>query len=129
MKSKKLSLSNVLDVYGFRVIVDTRSNCYVSLGILHGMFNPVPGKFKDYIAIAKKNGYQSLHTVVLNHVGKPMEFQIRTFEMERNAESGIATHWLYKESDVSFRMCKNNRTSIYNLCCIFNKNPMTQLNF
>ena len=102
MKSKKLSLSNVLDVYGFRVIVDTRSNCYVSLGILHGMFNPVPGKFKDYIAIAKKNGYQSLHTVVLNHVGKPMEFQIRTFEMERNAESGIATHWLYKESDVSF---------------------------
>ncbi len=102
MQSKKLSLSNVLDVYGFRVIVDTRSNCYVCLGILHAMFNPVPGKFKDYIAIAKKNGYQSLHTVVLNHVGKPMEFQIRTHEMERNAESGIATHWLYKESDVSF---------------------------
>ena len=102
MQSKKLSLSNVLDVYGFRVIVDTRSNCYVCLGILHAMFNPVPGKFKDYIAIAKKNGYQSLHTVVLNHVGKPMEFQIRTHEMERNAESGIATHRLYKESDVSF---------------------------
>ena len=102
MKSKKLSLSKVLDVYGFRVIVDTRTDCYISLGILHGMFNPVPGKFKDYIAIAKKNGYQSLHTVVLNHVGKPMEFQIRTREMDRNAESGIATHWLYKESDVSF---------------------------
>ena len=102
MKNKKLSLSKVMDVYGFRVLVNSRSDCYLSLGILHGLFNPVPGRFKDYIAIPKKNGYQSLHTVVLNHVGKPMEFQIRTHEMERIAESGIATHWLYKESDVSF---------------------------
>lgn len=102
MKSKKLSLSEVLDLYGFRVIVPTRNDCYLSLGILHAKFNPVPGKFKDYIAIPKNNGYQSLHTVVLNHVGKPMEFQIRTTEMDRNAESGIATHWLYKESDISF---------------------------
>ncbi len=102
MKSKKLSLSKVMDVYGFRVLVNTRSDCYLSLGILHGLFNPVPGRFKDYIAIPKKNGYQSLHTIVLNHVGKPMEFQIRTHNMERIAESGIATHWLYKESDVSF---------------------------
>ena len=102
MKNKKLSLSKVMDVYGFRVLVNTRSDCYLSLGILHGLFNPVPGRFKDYIAIPKKNGYQSLHTVVLNHVGKPMEFQIRTHEMERIAESGIATHWLYKETDVSF---------------------------
>ena len=102
MKNKKLSLSKVMDVYGFRVLVNTRSDCYLSLGILHGLFNPVPGRFKDYVAIPKKNGYQSLHTVVLNHVGKPMEFQIRTHDMERIAESGIATHWLYKESDVSF---------------------------
>ncbi len=106
MKSKKLSLSEVMDVYGFRVIVNTRNDCYLSLGVLHGMFNPVPGRFKDYIAIAKKNGYQSLHTVVLNHVGKPMEFQIRTREMDRNAESGIATHWLYKETDVRFPAVK-----------------------
>ena len=102
MKDKKVSLSKVMDVYGFRVLVNTRSDCYLSLGILHALFNPVPGRFKDYIAIPKKNGYQSLHTVVLNHVGKPMEFQIRTHEMDRIAESGIATHWLYKESDVSF---------------------------
>ncbi len=102
MKEKKVSLSKVMDVYGFRVLVNTRSDCYLSLGILHALFNPVPGRFKDYIAIPKKNGYQSLHTVVLNHVGKPMEFQIRTHEMDRIAESGIATHWLYKESDVSF---------------------------
>ena len=102
MKNKKLPLSKVMDVYGFRILVNTRSDCYLSLGILHALFNPVPGHFKDYIAIPKKNGYQSLHTVVLNYVSKPMEFQIRTHEMDRIAESGIATHWLYKESDVSF---------------------------
>lgn len=102
MKSKKCSLSQVMDVYGFRIIVQTRDECYRSLGVLHGIFKPVPGRFKDYVAIPKKNGYQSLHTVVLNHMGKPMEFQIRTQSMHRIAESGIATHWLYKESDVDF---------------------------
>ena len=102
MKSKHLSLSKVLDVYGFRVLVTNRSDCYLALGILHALFNPVPGRFKDYIALSKKNGYQSLHTTVLGPFGTPVEFQIRTLDMHRIAESGIATHWLYKEHDVSF---------------------------
>lgn len=102
MKTKRLSLSKVLDVYGFRILVQTRPDCYLSLGILHSLFNPVPGRFKDYIALSKKNGYQSLHTTVLGPYGTPVEFQIRTHDMNRIAESGIATHWLYKEQDESF---------------------------
>ena len=102
MKTKKLSLSKVLDVHGIRILVSTRAECYLSIGILHALFNPVPGRFKDYIALSKKNGYQSLHTTVIGPYGTPIEFQIRTHEMHRIAESGIATHWLYKEQDVSF---------------------------
>ncbi|TDR28867.1 RelA/SpoT family protein [Hydromonas duriensis] len=102
MKAKKLSLSKVLDVYAFRIIVKTRSDCYVGLGVLHGLFKFVPGRFKDYISLTKKNGYQSLHTTVLGPYGTPVEFQIRTHDMHRIAESGIATHWLYKDKDISF---------------------------
>ncbi|WP_229809728.1 RelA/SpoT family protein [Formosimonas limnophila] len=102
MKSKKLSLSKVLDVHGIRILVTSRADCYLSIGVLHGLFNPVPGRFKDYIALTKKNGYQSLHTTVIGPYGTPIEFQIRTHDMHRIAESGIATHWLYKEHDVSF---------------------------
>jgi GTP pyrophosphokinase len=99
MRNKRLSFSQVLDVYGFRVVVDNFANCYVALGTLHGLYKPMPGKFKDYIAIRKLNGYQSLHTTLIGPYGTPVEFQIRTQEMHRTAESGVAAHWLYKNGD------------------------------
>ncbi|MCS0581377.1 bifunctional (p)ppGpp synthetase/guanosine-3',5'-bis(diphosphate) 3'-pyrophosphohydrolase [Massilia pinisoli] len=99
MRSKHLSFSQVLDVYGFRVVVDTVPNCYVALGSLHALYKPMPGKFKDYIAIRKINGYQSLHTTLIGPYGTPVEFQIRTQDMHRTAESGVAAHWLYKTGD------------------------------
>ncbi|WP_300750956.1 bifunctional (p)ppGpp synthetase/guanosine-3',5'-bis(diphosphate) 3'-pyrophosphohydrolase [Janthinobacterium sp.] len=101
MRSKHLSFSQVLDVYGFRVVVDSFSDCYVSLGTLHSLYKPMPGKFKDYIAIRKLNGYQSLHTTVIGPYGTPVEFQIRTQEMHRTAESGVAAHWLYKSGETN----------------------------
>jgi len=99
MRNKHLSFSQVLDVYGFRVVVDSFANCYVALGTLHAMYKPMPGKFKDYIAIPKLNGYQSLHTTLIGPYGTPVEFQIRTRDMHRVAESGVAAHWLYKDDD------------------------------
>ena len=99
MRNKHLSFSQVLDVYGFRVVVDSIPNCYVALGSLHGLYKPMPGKFKDYIAIRKLNGYQSLHTTLIGPYGTPVEFQIRTQEMHRTAESGVAAHWLYKNGE------------------------------
>ena len=99
MVEKSLSFSQVLDIYGFRIVVDTRQDCYLALGALHALYKPVPGKFKDYIAIAKMNGYQSLHTTLLGPFGTPVEFQIRTQDMHRVAEGGVAAHWLYKNDD------------------------------
>jgi guanosine-3',5'-bis(diphosphate) 3'-pyrophosphohydrolase len=99
MRSKRLSFSQVLDVYGFRVVVDSFANCYVALGTLHALYKPMPGKFKDYIAISKLNGYQSLHTTLIGPYGTPVEFQIRTQDMHRVAESGVAAHWLYKNDE------------------------------
>jgi RelA/SpoT family (p)ppGpp synthetase len=99
MVEKNLSFSEVLDIYGFRIVVETRTECYVALGALHALFKPVPGKFKDYIAIPKVNGYQSLHTTLIGPYGTPVEFQIRTKEMHHVAESGVAAHWLYKDDD------------------------------
>ncbi|HZX28842.1 MAG TPA: bifunctional (p)ppGpp synthetase/guanosine-3',5'-bis(diphosphate) 3'-pyrophosphohydrolase [Telluria sp.] len=101
MRNKHLSFSQVLDVYGFRVVVDSFNDCYVALGTLHQLYKPMPGKFKDYIAIRKLNGYQSLHTTLIGPYGTPVEFQIRTQEMHRTAESGVAAHWLYKTGDTS----------------------------
>ena len=101
MRNQHLSFSQVLDVYGFRVVVDNFPNCYVALGTLHALFKPMPGKFKDYIAIPKLNGYQSLHTTLIGPYGTPVEFQIRTEEMQHVAESGVAAHWLYKNEDSS----------------------------
>jgi len=97
MREKHLSFSQVLDIYGFRVIVKDVANCYLTLGALHGLFKPVPGKFKDYIAIPKANGYQSLHTTLIGPYGTPVEVQIRSREMHHIAESGVASHWLYKD--------------------------------
>ncbi len=99
MVEKRLSFSQVLDIYGFRVIVPDVAGCYLALGALHSMYKPVPGKFKDYIAIPKANGYQSLHTTLIGPFGTPVEVQIRTREMHHIAESGVASHWLYKEDE------------------------------
>jgi GTP pyrophosphokinase len=102
MVDKHLSFSEVLDIYGFRVIVKDIPSCYVALGMLHSLYRPIPGKFKDYIAIPKNNGYQSLHSTLLGPFGIPIEIQIRTAEMHRVAENGVASHWLYKNSDDDF---------------------------
>lgn len=99
MVEKHLTFSEIFDIYGFRVVVKDIPSCYIALGALHSLYNPVPGKFKDYIAIAKANGYQSLHSTLLGPYGTPIELQIRTPEMHRIAEAGVASHWLYKSSD------------------------------
>jgi len=101
MVEKQLSFSEVLDIYGFRVVVGDVSSCYVALGALHGLYKPIPGKFKDYIAIPKEHGYQSLHSTLLGPFNIPIEIQIRTHEMHRIAENGVASHWLYKSNEVS----------------------------
>ncbi len=99
MRDKHLSFAQVNDIFGFRIVVDTLSECYMALGVLHQVMKPVPGRFKDYIAIPKANGYQSLHTTLVSPLGTAVEFQIRTEEMHAIAEKGIAAHWLYKEHD------------------------------
>ena len=101
MREKHLSFAQVLDVFAFRIIVKDVPSCYLALGALHGLYKPIPGKFKDYIAIPKANGYQSLHTTLFGPFGSPIEIQIRTQEMHKIAEAGVASHWLYKSSDTS----------------------------
>ena len=98
MIEKHLSFSQVLDLYGFRVLVDSDAECYLALGALHALYKPLPGKFKDYLAIPKVNGYQSLHTTLIGPYGTPIEIQIRTRDQHRLAQEGVASHWLYKES-------------------------------
>jgi len=99
MRSKRKPFSEIMDVYAFRIVVDSVDTCYRVLGAVHNLFKPVPGRFKDYIAIPKANGYQSLHTTLFGMHGVPIEIQIRTEEMEAMANNGIAAHWLYKSSD------------------------------
>ena len=101
MRIQKIHFSEVLDVYAFRVIVESVEQCYQSLGVLHALYKPMPGRFKDYIAIPKSNGYQSLHTVLIGPFGVPIELQIRTKLMDKVALSGIAAHWLYKTDGVA----------------------------
>ena len=101
MQAKSLAFSQVLDIYGFRVLVQDVNACYIALGLLHGLYKPIPGKFKDYIAIPKANGYQSLHTTLFGPYGTPIEVQIRTVEMGRIADAGVASHWLYKSAETS----------------------------
>ena len=96
MRRNKLTFNEVYDVYAFRILVEDVDNCYRALGVVHNLYKPVPGKFKDYIAIPKTNGYQSLHTVLFGPFGVNIEVQIRTKEMNDVAEAGIAAHWLYK---------------------------------
>ena len=99
MRAKRKSFSEIMDVYAFRIIVDKADTCYRVLGAVHSLYKPVPSRFKDYIAIPKANGYQSLHTSLFGMHGVPIEIQIRTEEMEAMANNGIAAHWLYKSSD------------------------------
>ena len=99
MKNKKLPLEQVIDVYGLRIIVEEVAQCYQVLGIVHQIYKPISGKFKDYIAIPRINGYQSIHTSLLGPNGTPIEVQIRTKAMDKVAESGIAAHWKYKLDD------------------------------
>jgi RelA/SpoT family (p)ppGpp synthetase len=99
MRLKRRSFHEVFDVLGFRIIVDSVDQCYRVLGVMHNLYKPIPGRFKDYIAIPKANGYQSLHTVVFGPFGQPIEVQIRTEDMHRVAEVGVAAHWLFKSGD------------------------------
>ena len=96
MREKHLSFAKVSDIFGFRIVVDEVRECYLALGVLHQLYKPLPGRFKDYIAIPKANGYQSLHTTLVSPLGTAIEFQIRTAAMHAVAESGIAAHWMYK---------------------------------
>lgn len=108
MDEKHLSFAQVTDIYGFRILVASVTGCYTAMGVLHQLYKPLPGKFKDYIAIPKINGYQSLHTTLVGPFGTNIEFQMRTEAMHIVAESGVAAHWLYKatdpESDASQRL-------------------------
>ena len=99
MSGKSTNFSQIYDIYGFRVVVKDLPSCYLALGVLHGLYKPIPSKFKDYIAIPKANGYQSLHTTLFGPFGTPIEVQIRSSEMHNIADAGVAAHWLYKSSD------------------------------
>lgn len=101
MRTKGLRFKEVADVFAFRLVVDKVDTCYRALGVLHNLYKPVPGRFKDYIAIPKANGYQSLHTILFSPYGIPIEVQIRSEDMQRVAEAGIAAHWLYKTGEAT----------------------------
>ncbi len=97
MRDKGRRFEDILDVYAFRIVVDTRDNCYRALGVVHNLYKPIPERFKDYIALPKSNGYQSIHSTLFGPHGVPVEVQIRTNTMDQFAQKGIAAHWLYKE--------------------------------
>ena len=104
MLSRDLSFTEVMDVYAFRVITHSEPHCYMALGAVHALYQPKPGRFKDYIALPKANGYQSLHTVLNSPYGLPVEIQIRTEEMDVMAEKGAAAHWQYKSGETTERL-------------------------
>src|SRR6266705_425191 len=109
MRRKRAMLNEIVDVYGIRIVVDSPDTCYRALGAVHSVFKPMPARFKDYIAIPRVNGYQSLHTTLFGPNGVPIEVQIRTEQMHRVAESGIAAHWKYKSGGDSFGGVEHDR--------------------
>jgi RelA/SpoT family (p)ppGpp synthetase len=121
MKEQKKSFKQIMDVYGFRLIVDNVDSCYRALGFIHNQYKPVPGRFKDYIAIPKSNGYQSLHTSVVGLGGVHIEIQIRTEDMEAMAHNGIAAHWLYKDDDGESKGNKRARQWVQGLLELQNR--------
>jgi (p)ppGpp synthase/HD superfamily hydrolase len=109
MERKHLPFTKISDIFGFRVVVDTESDCYLALGAVHKGFKPQPGRFKDFIALPKPNGYQSLHTTLLGENGTQFEVQIRSLSMHRVADNGVAAHWLYKNPFIYTQHHHNSR--------------------
>lgn len=112
MVTQDKSLDQIYDLFAIRIIVDTEQQCYTALGIIHELYKPIPGRFKDYIAMPKPNHYQSLHTTLISPTGTPFEIQIRTYDMHKTAEYGIAAHWKYKETNGSEEEVQNDESKI-----------------
>ena len=129
MREKRLTFAEVMDVYAFRIVTDTVDSCYRILGAMHNLYKPVPGRFRDYIAIPKSNGYQSLHTVLFGPYGVPIEIQIRTEEMHQVAEAGIAAHWMYKTDEASSNVAQQRARTWMKELLEMQKNAGNSLEF